>query len=286
MAISSSTYFSNAICGVPSVAGEYVDIYAVSTTPKYPLGQKHERADGAVFRYAYFAGNCSAGACYAAVSSDTTLGYAAATSNSTPSASYQMPDEPSGVYPGSLGSRYVVLTSAASANAYAGGYFSVVKGLGSGYTYRIRSSTLSGTPTSGYIRLALYDQIQVAMDTTSAYSLVGNKYNDLILNTASTAIATAIVGVACSGVTASAAAHYGWVQTAGQVAALSDATTAVYKAGTMVSGSSTTAGAIMPMATGDTTIVGTVIAYPILGHVIAAGTASGYINIALTTIDV
>ena len=88
MAISTSSYFSNSLVGVPQVGGEIIsDIYATDTNPKIAIGTKFERQDGAVFRYAHFASQTSAGQVVASVASDICL--ASTTSAAvTPAAAY------------------------------------------------------------------------------------------------------------------------------------------------------------------------------------------------------
>jgi len=221
MAISTSSYFSNSIVGVPQVAGEGVDISVNSSTPKFAIGTKFERQDGAVFRYAYFGGAvATAGLLVAPTASEVNLTYAASSTAIAPSATYQMPDEPVGVYPGSLGSRYIAVAATGSANQYAGGYVAIADGTGKCQTYRIKGNTAYGTPTATTIRLNLYDQIRQALDVTSVCNIVGSRWNDLAVATSATAIDLAGVSVTTAGATT-----FGWVQTQGLIGILSDGQT-------------------------------------------------------------
>ena len=60
MAVSSSSYFNNAIVGQPQVGGD-VDITETHTSPKYAVGQLWTRSDGAKFAYAHFGATTTQG---------------------------------------------------------------------------------------------------------------------------------------------------------------------------------------------------------------------------------
>jgi hypothetical protein len=240
MSVSTSSYFSNSIVGVPQVAGELVDIYGRSSTPKFAIGTKFERQDGAIFRYSQFAGVTSAGMIMASVGSDT--GVAMVTSAAVaPSATYQMPNENPGLYPGAVGSRYFICCgsaagaaiSLATANVYAGAYITISSGSGVGNTYRIKGHTATGTPATGLTRFELYDQILVAMHTNVTISIVGCKFANLgpldILSSKGAAVPAGVVPII------QAANYYGWVQTRGMAGVLLDSTAVLGSAGTTIS---------------------------------------------------
>ena len=218
MSISTDTYYSNSLVGVPSVAGE-VDVYEVHTLPKFAIGTKFERQDGCVFRYAHFGVAISSlGAMVAPDVSSVNILPTAVTSVLAPSSSYQKEKDPKGVYPGSKGSLYIMATTgggntSVSADAYSGGYINIAAGSGAGYTYRIRGNTALNDPTTGYYMLELYDRIQSAdLSTSSAFTITSSKYTNLMLAAANTG-----AGIAAGAVmsTSSTSYPYGWIQTRG-----------------------------------------------------------------------
>ena len=287
MAVSTTTYFSNSICGVPQLAGELVDLYQTSTTPKFPLGQKFEREDGAIFRYAYMISASSTGALMATVQSDCALSFAAGNTCASPSSSYQMPDEPAGVYPGSLGSRYLVISSTQAAGTYTGGYIVFTKGTGNQQYYRIRASSATNTPASGFVRLSLYDQLVAAIDNTSIYQIAGCKYNVLSPSSIATGNANAIVGVCVTGTT-STTARYGWVQTGGIAPCIVDSIGGGLAAGVPVAASSALAGAISRYISMTTVSPGVnIFDYAPIGYAVGTGSAGagGLTFVALTSLD-
>ena len=279
MAISTSSYFSNSLVGVPQVAGEYVDIFQVSATPKYALGTKYERQDGCVFRYAQFASNIAVSTVLATVSSDAAVGYVATNTAFTSSSTYQQSDEPSGLYPGAIGSRYVMICSTAAANIYAGGYLDIVAGTGYGYQYRIRANAT--TLASNAVKVSLYDQIVVAMDSTTVWAITPCKFNDLVAAAITTGATLGIAGVKVSGNTAGTGSQFGWIQTAGQALCLGDAAT--MQIGSIASISTTTAGYITKWVTMGTVSPGVPIMgnYPIIGYVTNVAGAATMATVAL-----
>ena len=224
MAISTTNYFSNAIVGVPQVGAD-VDIYALHKLPKFALGTKFERQDGAVFRYANF-GAVNAVGCICGKNANETDNLSALVLTAS-AASEQQNGDPIGTYPNAAGSKYLscVFAAGTSANQFAGGYVTISGITGVGATYRIKSHTATGTPSSGHYLVELYDRLVSSLAATSRISISGSKFNDLMPSVAGTqsAIVAGVSMVACT-----TAGYYGWVQTKGIVGVLS--------AGTMVSG--------------------------------------------------
>jgi len=278
MAVSTTSYFSNSIVGIPQVAGENVDLSASSSLPKFALGTKFERQDGCIFRYGYFAAITTAGTLVANTAADVSIAYASTNTATAPSSTYQMPDEPVGVYPGSIGSRYIVVGNAsASTHYYAGGYCSVISGTGSGYTYRIRDNTATATPATGMMRLSLYDQVVIAVDATSIIAIGGNKYAELAACASSTAPVVAGVSVVLH-----AAGTWGWIQTQGICGVLNDAgTTATL--GQLVTVSPSVSGAVATWAaTGTSGAIGNANGQsPIVGYCANVGVTKAYSQIYL-----
>ena len=295
MAISTTSYFSNSIVGVPNIAGELVDVYSKSSTPKFALGTKFERQDGAVFRYAYFAAATSAGHIVASISTDTS--FVMMTSGAVaPSSTYQMPNEQPGVYPGAVGSRYIVtggsgcpnllagvVALSATANQFAGSYLTIVSSNvagAQGYTYRVRSNTVTGTPATGLTRFELYDPLVTAVSTNTTISIAGSKYNDL-------AAAFMTNGTIIAGVVpiVQAATYYGWVQTKGIAGVQLDSTASTGSNGYWISLSTGIAGAGATQVTITTGAAGNGVAFwtPLVGTLVAAtsGSYAGIVDLCI-----
>ena len=131
MAVSTSSYFNNGIAGQPMVGGD-VDIYEKSATPKYAVGQKWTRSDGAEFMYAHFGANVSKAGLVVAQDfseSGTALVDAIVIESGSTTA---VADE--SINPGTAGSRYVqVKLGGATQDQFAGGYLLIADGAGEGF---------------------------------------------------------------------------------------------------------------------------------------------------------
>ena len=128
--------------------------------------------------------------------------------------------------------------TAATANQYAGGLLIINDVTGQGYSYEVKSHPAADSAAT--LTVTLSDPVEVALTTSSQATLIANQYNGVIIHpTASTG---APVGVA---ITVIAATEYGWIQTAGVVSCLNDASTNI---GLGVAPSTNTAGAVMTVA--------------------------------------
>ena len=136
----------------------------------------------------------------------------------------------------------VTTGTAILANELAGGFFVVNDATGEGYSYVIAGNTamLSGGTT---ITIALAESLRVALDTTSEFTLVHSRWNDVI----ESATLGAPAGVPLVAVTA---AYYYWAQTGGLAAVLITGTPA---AGALVQQCNAVAGAVEIYATGTIT---------------------------------
>jgi len=277
MAVSTSSYFSNAIVGVPQ-CGADVDVYDVHATPRYEVGFGFERSDGCKFRYCHYGTTAVAGYLYAQDVSESSL----VDSDNViiaPSSTYKVPSEPGNIYPGSIGSHYVVITLASTtADQYAGGYFITTDDTGEGYTYRIIGNTATNDPATGKIRLQLYKPLKIALDATTDFCIVGCLYANIEVATAATDMWIAGVCMAVVGT----AGYYGWVQTKGPVGILQDDSTVAV--GDMVTLSDNTDGAVQAAAGGGTS-VSDLIAEHILGYCAIVGDSAGQSGIVLTGIE-
>jgi len=282
MAISTSNYFSNAIVGVPQVAGEYVDIFATSPNAKYALGTKYERQDGAVFRYSQFGVASNPGDLVSSNPLEVTKGYAVAQSCVAPASTYQEPTEPVGVYPGGIGSRFlnvVTLGAGTTANQFAGAYISLigVASVGGGQTYRIKShGASSSTSVANVYKLSLYDQIQTNVAATTSYAIAPSRYVNVSVTTNSVALASGVV------VGAQSANQFGWIQTQGIIAVKGDATIgSSNNVGVPVTVSNISTGAVgVQFILGNTGVatVGTCMA---VGTIAAVGSSSQHVLVSL-----
>jgi hypothetical protein len=107
--------------------------------------------------------------------------------------------------------------AAAAVNLYADGYLNVNSGAGSGIEYLIKSH--AAVASAGVITVALdkNDPLRVALTTSSKVTLRRSPWAAVVV--APSAIANRPVGVPNVDITA---AYYGWFQTRGDCAVLSD----------------------------------------------------------------
>ena len=118
MAVSTLSTFSDAIQGVPVVGGE-IDIYEVNTLPKFAIGHRVTRSDGAVFVYSHFGAAVSAGAL---VATDMDEIGVPDTDNNIVHSGTALAVAGMTIKPGNAGSPYVEITRASvTKDLYAGG---------------------------------------------------------------------------------------------------------------------------------------------------------------------
>lgn len=177
------------------------DFRDISSTKQLRLGQKAETVDGRVYRYALNGavalapGKICVAAAHVANHVNQAVSEAAA-----------------------VGADRVKVTlgaTSATADQYADGYLTINDAAGEGINYLVQGHPAIGSAGSGYI--SLDDNIKVALTTSSEYSLIANPWSAVIV--APNAIAHRAVGVPNVAVTA---AYYGWLQTKGDCAVLSD----------------------------------------------------------------
>lgn len=256
MAQSALTYFSNSTPEPQLFKG---NIYKVDSSPKYDIGHRVATSDGRVFRYGQVGAATAAGLL---VSQDVSTTVVADTDNSViaPASAVAVPGEV--LKPGAIGSRYVEVTLAGkTANQFAGGYFCTTDDTGEGYTYRIKGNTATGDPAAGNLRLELHDPLQVALDATTDFAIVGSLYSDL---KAADATDYAVAGVTTA---AYSAAGWGFVQTWGPCAVLCDASVAGPSVGGIATLSDGVAGAVQ---------LQDAFTEPIVGYGLIEGDDTGY----------
>lgn len=184
--------------------------YVSSATQQHPLGERAYDAVGRVFRY------CRAGA------SDLVAGNVVqAAATSAGHLTLAVHTTSGGTTIGSVAFA-VTCASAVSTGFYREGFAMIATGAGQGYTYVIDNHAAVSTGATGAFTLHPEDAFIVAITTTSKISLLPNLYMNVIQMPVTTATNVAI-GVAHYVITAT---QYGWIQTWGPLAVLSDDTTA------------------------------------------------------------
>lgn len=254
-----TVYNSNSLAAVNTVGGD-VDLYQIDATQKFALGTPITRVDGNKYRYANFVTATTQGKLVSHVVADTDNASTDALVVA-PAAAYQQPIEQVGVYPGAIGSRFIVYTLASVVkDQFAGGYLTVNLDTGYGYIYRIKGNTAtsSGGVGTGNLLIELYDKIVVALSATSDTGIVGSLYSDCIVATPATNFVT--VGVTMANMTANT---FGWICTHGVCACLQDG---AVTAGDIIQAGITTAGAYQTMGIGTTNSFSTAAGLNILGY--------------------
>ena len=280
MAVASNTnYHSNAIVGTP-MAGADINVHDLHSTPKFAVGFGFERSDGAKFRYSQFGAATAASRVVSVDVSESAIIASIATNTGLASnTTTAVAGDP--VKPGDKGSHYVEVTATpANTQTFAGGYLGITGGTGQGYIHRIKSSSATGTPSTGRSRLELFEPLAVSIDTTSDLTIIGSQYANL--EAASVTGDALVVGVTMS---APSATQYAWIQTKGVALALQDAE--VGSIGQPIMLSTTTNGAVALAKIDGTTVTSTgvtvsTIDTPILGYLIDNGGSAGSSLVYLT----
>jgi hypothetical protein len=266
MALSSTRYFSKGRVALGGATAALFNKFDQSTTPQYNVGFEVTEADGSKYRYAQFQATPNRGVLVAGDVSETSV--ADKDNAIVASASSAVTSD------GTVGSKFIQITIASvTAGQFVGGKFITTDDTGEGYTYDIANNTATDNPVTGDIRLELVQPLQVAVGTTTDFSICANPYHDLVIATTTDAV---VVGVTCA--TIGAAGNYGWIQTKGTCGVLQDAT--VPAIGAPVELSLATAGAVTACATAGT--VATLLLRPIVGICYDPGDSTGHSAIKLT----
>lgn len=212
MSISTASYFNRGSSGFGGATVGSFDKFEQGTVPKYSIGYQVRQADGTMYRYVHFGATVNRGVLVAGDISEMAV---ADTDNAiiAPASAVTTTD-------GTLGSYFIEVTIASiNAGDFEGGKFITTDDTGEGYTYDILGNTATGNPASGNVRIQLAQPLQVAVDNTTDFSIVANKYHNLEI--ATTGTDPIVVGVSCATITA--AGNYGWIQTRGICGVLQDA---------------------------------------------------------------
>lgn len=272
MAVSTNSYFSNSIQGVPGLGAD-IDVYESSTTPKYAVGFGFTRADGNKYRYCHFGLLSPAGDL---VSTDVSESNRTKIENVGCVLANRTKRAGELLNPNVIGSRYMQLVITATADQFAGGYLTVTTGSGAGYTYRVAGNTLDtdDKPVEGNIYLDLCDPIQSEIDSNSDIVIAGSVFANLEPSTTTDAVP---VGVTVVGNTAGA---YGWVCTKGIIGVLQDVS--IGTVGKPVYLSSNTTGAVQCRQSALASTPNELV-LPMVGYMVEAGSSADYslVNVQL-----
>ena len=169
----------------------------------------------------------------------------------------------------------VTFTQGATAitrNFYKGGVLTVDVSPGGGFSYALDANDAVASATSNTYSLAAGESVQVALTTTSRLSLVSNPHRNLVI-APTTTLAAAVAGVAVSVIPVNG---FGWMQTKGNCAVLTDGTVIIGT--TVVSPSTNTAGACVAQSTTTSTSVIQVV----LGLVTRAAASAAFSTVNLS----
>lgn len=257
----------------PGQHGQKLSVYGQEATQgSAAIGERVIFDDGRVFRYAHFVSAVGVGKLAAQDASVTnTASLAGKYVNSAGTATDYTTDATT-VYLKDTDT----FTTDDAADVYAGGYLHVTDDQGEGFTYRIKSNA-AGT-AAGLMRLDLYDNLQLAINSESSAQLTGSLYRNLAISNNGTD--DNVVGLAMRSVTAG---YYAWVQTWGVGTVLADESAGTVAAGTIAQVSDGVNGAAQPFGGGainsendhsyDTE--------PVIGYFLGAAADTEYVPIYL-----
>jgi hypothetical protein len=274
MSTNATSYFSNAYPGDNVLFDGNIFRADAIASPKYPVGFKVSRSDGSIFRYSHYGATCNRGVL---VSPDINELNIPDTDNGmvAPASANDTTD-------GTIYSRFIQITMAGIvADQFKGGYLITTDGTGIGYTYRIKGNTATGSgvgsSTTAY-RMELYEPLQIAIDSTTDYAIIGCQYYNLEIATTTDAT---VVGV--SKVTIAVANPYAFTQTRGVCGVLLDASTVPAIDGAMMALSTLTAGAVCAYVGGTIGTVSVIADFRIriVGYSLDQGDAAGQASIFL-----
>ena len=196
--------------GIGSQYGQ--GLYAESSTPTYPIGEKLELSDGRVFRYGKTAAAIAAGLL---VSQDISATAQVETDNIVIAAA-------NGFDPAAGSAQLQITLASITKDQFAGALLQTTDDAGEGYQYRIKSNSATDATTSGKVDIYLFDAIVVTLTTATDIAIVGGLWYDVVG-------ATAATDYIIAGVTpiAFTSGYYGWLQTAGIATILSDTAIAI-----------------------------------------------------------
>lgn len=242
------------------------NFYTTSTAPQAALGQRGSTSDGRVFRYA-LAGAVDLEAGKVVQSPATQGGHQTLVLSTT------APISSTGIGGSSIS---VTCASCVAANFFAEGYAVIASGAGQGFMYQLDSHPAVSTGATG--TFPFYQPIDAnalvtAITATSTVTLSPNKYRGVVAVPATTATGR-VVGVATYVIPA---ATYGWIQTWGQCAVLTNDASAL---GQWMNGIAASCGRVAGMSSPAVTAC-YIVGQPV-GNIMQTGVAGQYCIIDLT----
>ena len=199
-----------------------IDPYTVGTTQLFPLGTKLVQNDR-TFRYAEFGGTTAASNLVQREGPD--------------GAHDDLDPTGSGTGAGvAAGDTIISISDSITlvVNEYVGGTLTVADDTGEGYSYLVTANEVAAGAANANVTIA--DGLAVAIDATSNVKLVKSAYKEILVSP--TTLTGALVGVS---VGIGADGSYGWIQTTGDAAILTDGTVVI---GQRVMASNGTAGSV------------------------------------------
>lgn len=243
------------LAGIPSE----IDIYTIDTTQRFPLGTKILIGDDG-YRYVEFGGTTVAGDMIQAEGPDAAHDdLAAGTDGSVSGVSASF----------SASSKIINISDTITLvlDEYAGGYMKMENDTGQGYRYMIESHDAPASDALFVIKHGL----AVAIDATTDIALVKSRWKEVIQMpiTLTAAVVGASLGVGADG-------SFGWVQSKGVAAVLTDGAVVI---GQAVMPSNGLAGAVEALAFTEGTPNVTI--NPPIGYVVDVGPTTEYSLIQL-----
>ncbi len=236
------------------------NMFVSSATAQHQLGAVGQTRDGRIFRYCKMgAVDSVAGKLYQ--SAATIAGHQSLANNTTSALA--------------AGATSITVTCASSvaANFYSEGYACIASSAGQGYLYSIERHAAVSTGASGQFFFYADDTVQVALLPASIITLMANPYNAVVVVPATTATAL-VVGVSPYIITAS---QFGWLQTWGSCAVLSNDASAL---GQWVNGIAASCGRVAGMSSPAVTAC-YIVGQPV-GKMMQTGVAGQFTVVFLT----
>ena len=222
MAVSTNSYFNNAIIGTPQLGAD-IDIYETSSNPKYAIGFGFERSDGNKYRYCHFGAISDKGEIVGTDNLESSTTSTAMSLQVVSPTIYTPAGET--IAPNKAGSRYLQINNTGAnlsvaqltQDVWAGGAICFITGSSTGLSYRIKGNSASGTPATGETYIELYSPLVEPVDTTTGFVVQGCKYANL---EPAGGIVPRYLSPAGFCIVGNSASSYGWVCSKGITSAL------------------------------------------------------------------
>lgn len=187
-----------------SVIPADIDIFNVDTNQKFPLGTRLDRGDDA-YRYVEYGGTTAAGDVL---------------QQEAPDAAHDDLNASGGNVAAGSTLLTIVTSLTLVENEYAGGSLVVEADTGEGYRYEVLKNDADAA--AGGATVTIRDGLAVAIDASSDVKLVKSRFKEVIQ--LPTTITGALAGI---GIAVGADGSFGWVQTGGDAAVLTNGTVVI-----------------------------------------------------------